>query len=140
MTVGSRTSWEELRVHWVLTLPKVDIFQKFFFYNVLFTFETESMSRGGSERTVDRESKVGFELTAVSLMQGSNSQTMRSGPELKSDAHLTEPSRCPDIFQKFLRSMLFLLTHSVVPESPWKNLLNIQLLWVGLSHLATIQC
>ena len=45
------------------------------FLNVLFIFETESLSRGGAEREGDRESEAGFMLTAESLMRGLNSQT-----------------------------------------------------------------
>ena len=47
------------------------------------------------ERDGDRGSEVGPALTAKSLMQGSNSKTRRLQPELKSDAQLTEPPRCP---------------------------------------------
>ena len=36
-----------------------------------------------TERLEDRRSEVGGALTAVSLMQGSNSQTVRSRPEPK---------------------------------------------------------
>ena len=38
---------------------------------------------------------MGSALTAVSPMQGSNSGTMSSWPELKSDAQLTKPPRHP---------------------------------------------
>ena len=38
------------------------------------------------EREGDRGSEVDSALTAESLMQGSNSQTVKSWPELKSDA------------------------------------------------------
>ena len=46
-------------------------------------------------RSGNRGSKAGSVLTAVSLMQGSNSGTVRSWPEAKSDTQLTEPLRCP---------------------------------------------
>ena len=56
--------------------------------------EKESTSEGGAERERERErtredereSEVGSMLTTQSLMQGSNSTTMRSGPELKAEA------------------------------------------------------
>ena len=60
-----------------------------FLKNVLFIFERESTSRGGAETEEDRGSKVGSVLTATSPMWGSNSWTVRSWPELKSDAQPT---------------------------------------------------
>ena len=53
------------------------------------------MSRGGAETEGDTESEAGSRLWAVSTdpMRGSNSQTVRSWPELKSDAQPTEPPR-----------------------------------------------
>ena len=48
-----------------------------------------------AEREEDRGSEAGSAWTAVSLMWGSNSWTMRSWSELKSDAQLTEPPRRP---------------------------------------------
>ena len=55
------------------------------------------MSRGGAEREGDTESEAGsrLQLSAQSPTQGSNSRTMISGPELKSDAQPTEPPRHP---------------------------------------------
>ena len=44
------------------------------------------MSREGAERDGDRGSEAGSVLTAESPTQGSNSPTVRSRPELKSDA------------------------------------------------------
>ena len=55
------------------------------------------MSRGGAEREGDRESQAGRALTAVSPMRGSNSRTVRAGPELKSDAPPPEPPRAPGL-------------------------------------------
>ena len=52
----------------------------------IFERQRQSMSRGGTEREGDKESEAGCELSAQSLMRGSNPQTVRSGPELKSDA------------------------------------------------------
>ena len=50
-----------------------------FFFSSLFLRERASMSGGGAENP----------------MRDSNPQTARSWPELKSDAQLTEPPRCP---------------------------------------------
>ena len=50
---------------------------------------------GHREREGGRKSKVGFALTTHSSMWGSNSRTLRSWPEPKSEAWLTEPPRCP---------------------------------------------
>ena len=59
----------------------------FFFSICLFLRERQSVSKGGAEREGDTESKAGSRLWAAaqSLMWGSNSQTMRSWPEPKSD-------------------------------------------------------
>ena len=48
----------------------------------------------GEGQRGDKGSEVGSVLTAVSWTWGSNSQTMRSRPESKLDAQLTEPPRC----------------------------------------------
>ena len=51
--------------------------------------ERESMSRGGAERereTQNLKQAPGSELSAQSLMQGSNPQTVNSLLKLKSDA------------------------------------------------------
>ena len=56
-----------------------------FFLMFIYFWERERASRGGAERG-DRGSKAGSELSAQSLMWGSNSQTVRSWPEPKSDA------------------------------------------------------
>ena len=45
-------------------------------------FDRDSASKGGTEREGDRGSEAGSGLTAESLMWGSNSQTLRSGPEI----------------------------------------------------------
>ena len=49
----------------------------FFYFLSLFIFERESMTREG-QREGDRRSEAGSKLTAMSPMQGSNSQTMTS--------------------------------------------------------------
>ena len=66
------------------------LFKKFF-VKVLFIFERDrdSASGGGAERereTQNVKQAPGSEPSAQSLMQGSNPRTMRSRPELKSDA------------------------------------------------------
>ena len=53
------------------------------------------MSRVGAETEGERESQAGSALSAWSPMQGSNPRTVRSWPELKSEAQPTEPPRCP---------------------------------------------
>ena len=55
--------------------------------------ERERVSKGGVEREGDRESEAGSVLIAETPMPGSNSRTVRSRPELKSDAQPTEPPR-----------------------------------------------
>ena len=50
---------------------------------------------GQREREGDRKSEVGSALTAESSIRGSNSRTLRSWPEPKSDAWMTEPPRHP---------------------------------------------
>ena len=53
----------------------------------MFIFDRERVSGGRAEReTPNPKQAPGFELSAQSLMQGSNSRTVRSWPELKSDA------------------------------------------------------
>ena len=56
------------------------------------------MSTGEEQRDRETESEEapGSELSAQSLMRGSNPQTARSSPELKSDAQPTEPPRHPE--------------------------------------------
>ena len=55
------------------------------------------MSMGGAERgeTQNLKQAPGSELSVQSQTRGSNSQTVRSWPERKSDAQPTEPPRCP---------------------------------------------
>ena len=73
----------------------------FFFSNVYF-WKREKQREGERKHTSMTMSRARAEtdsvLTAVSPMRGSNSQTMRSWPELKSDVEQTEPSRHPCIF------------------------------------------
>ena len=54
------------------------------------------MSRGGAEReTQNPKQAPGSELSARSPTWGSNPRTLRSWPELKSDAQPTEPRKRP---------------------------------------------
>ena len=85
----------------------------------MFIFERErlSASRGEAERerqTQNPKRAPGSERSVQSLTWGSNSQTVRSWPELKSDAQLTEPPRCPgqDWFLKLTQLMFMLSTQS----------------------------
>ena len=57
----------------------------------------KSMSREGAEREGDTESETGSRLRGISTEPdaGSNSQTVRSRPEPKSDAYPTKPPRRP---------------------------------------------
>ena len=73
----------------------------FFFFLMFIYFwdrERQSMNGGGSEREGDKNPKQapGSELSAQSPTQGSNSRTVRSWPEPKSDAQPNEPPRCPE--------------------------------------------
>ena len=64
------------------------------FFNVnLFLRERERKQAGEGQRGGNKGSEAGSELTAASPMGGSNSQTMRSRPESKSDTKLTVPPR-----------------------------------------------
>ena len=90
----------------------------FFFFQCLFSFErereteteTETGSRGGAERERGRQNlkqAPGFELSAQSLTQGLNPQTVRSWREPKLDASLTELPKCPLAFFFFKFIYLF---------------------------------
>ena len=61
----------------------------------VFERETECECGGGVEREGDRILKQapGSELSAQSPTRGSNSRAVRSWPELKSAAQMTEPPR-----------------------------------------------
>ena len=64
-----------------------------YFFDVLLNFERAQAGKG--QREGDRGSEAGSVLTAESPMWGLNSRTVRSGPEPKWNAQLTEPPRCP---------------------------------------------
>ena len=54
------------------------------------------MEKGQREREAQNLKQApGSELSAQSQTRGSNPRTLRSCPELKSDAQTTEPPRCP---------------------------------------------
>ena len=72
----------------------------FFFFSHFFIFETERETEheqgGRREReTQNRKQAPGSELSAQSPTRGSNSQTVRSWPEPKSDAQPAKPPRRP---------------------------------------------
>ena len=69
----------------------------FFFFKCLFILERASVSQGGAEREGDRGSEAGSALTAVSLLWGSISGTVRPWPELKLDTQQTEPPNVPRV-------------------------------------------
>ena len=80
----------------------------FYFFNVYFFFflerETERKQGRGRERereTQNPKQAPGSEPSAQSPTRGSNSQTVRSRPEPKSDAPPTEPPRRPLILNNF---------------------------------------
>ena len=79
------------------------LFKKKFFFNVLFIFETERDRAWTGEGQRERETQnlkqaPGSEPSAQSPTRGSNSQTARWWPELKSDVEPTEPPRRPYLF------------------------------------------
>ena len=68
------------------------------FFSILFIiflkfiyFERENMSRGRAESKGERGSQAGSTPSVQSWTCGSNLQTVRSRPELKSDAGLSPP-------------------------------------------------
>ena len=61
----------------------------------LFIFETEKAQAGERQRERKTGIEVGSVLKAESLVQGSNSQAVKSWPKLKLDAQLTKPPRFP---------------------------------------------
>ena len=73
----------------------------FFFKFFKIYFEREKENRV-EETEGERESQAGSELSAWTLMRGSNPQTGRPWLELKSDAQVTLPPRCPSVYV-FLR-------------------------------------
>ena len=67
------------------------MFVYLFIISLFILRETERVSRGGAEREGERQSQAGFTLSAWRPMWGSNSQNMRSWPELKPRVgHLTD--------------------------------------------------
>ena len=94
-----------LNLYRSLFLRRSLYFFKFFYMFYLFLRERErereSMSRGGAERereTQNPKQAPSSELSAQSQTWGSNSWTMRSWPELKSDASPTRPPGHPRDF------------------------------------------
>ena len=113
----------ELCMHWLDAYSNTFFFffLSLFIYLFIYLFwERERVQAGGrAEREGDRGSKESFMLTALSLMWASNSQTLRSLPELKSDAQLTEPPRCPQN-----TSVFFLTFNFRIILDLWKNFKN----------------
>ena len=82
---------------WVVPLPL--LFKNIFFFDVYLSLRERDRAWTREEQR-DRETQnpkqaPGSEPSAHSLMWDLNSWTMRSWPEPKSDAQLTEPSRAP---------------------------------------------
>ena len=68
------------------------------FLTFIYFWERDRAWVGSGQRereTQNLKQAPGSKLSAQSLTQGSNSWTMRSWPELKSDAQPAEPPRCP---------------------------------------------
>ena len=103
-------------------LQKLNIF---FFFNVWERAEVRGEQR---EWEGDRGSEVGSAQTADSPMWGSNSQTMRSWPELKWGAWLIEPSSCPKTQHLSQQSWALILTCS----SQWAFCKADKNTWLGM--------
>ena len=92
---GKRESWAFAKV--------LDDLWDFIFSMFIYFWEaeTECEQARGREREGDRifrqnlKQAPGSELSARSVMRGSNSWAVRSWPELKLEPQLTEPPRCP---------------------------------------------
>ena len=69
--------------------------ESYLFIFLMFNFERVPVGEG--QREGDRGSEAHFALTAVSSRWDSDSRSVRSLPELKSDAQLTEPPRFPKV-------------------------------------------
>ena len=94
--------WDhDLSWSWMLNwLSEAGIPSPVIFLNVFIYFWERERQHEWGERQRERDTQnpkqaPGSELSAQSLMWASNSQTMRSWPELKSDTQPTEPPRCP---------------------------------------------
>ena len=77
---------------------------------------------GGVQRereTQNLKQALGSALSAQSLTWGSNPQTARSWPELKSDAQLTEPPRRPSSF--YLNSSYLTYNVTSVPSVQYSD-------------------
>ena len=73
--------------------------------------------REGQREGADRGSKLGPTLTAASPVRGSNSQTMRSWPELNSDVQPSEPLRLN--LGQYCSSEILLVFGAKVENSFW---------------------
>ena len=63
--------------------------------------------RQGERETQNLKQAPGAELSAQSPMRGSNSQTVRSRPEPKSDTQPTEPPRRPCFLELFFHVIIY---------------------------------
>ena len=86
--------------HQHLFFPELFFFNFFNVYLLLRERHTQRAWTGEGQRERERERQnpkqaLGSELSAQSPMQGSNPQTMRSWPKLKSDVQPTEPPSLP---------------------------------------------
>ena len=79
-----------------------------FFFFFLRERKRTCMCEQGWGREGGRGSEAGSVLTAVNPMRGLNSWTVRSWPEPKSDAQLTEPLKCPNLYPVFIYWTRFL--------------------------------
>ena len=94
----SRFQWVKFIINFFTQYPII-LIECFFFnvYSFLKDRERQSTSRGGAETEGDTESEAGSRLWAVNTEpeRGARThETMRSWPELKSDAQPTESPRC----------------------------------------------
>ena len=88
-------------LRWYLVSIRYIFYLKKKFYIYLFLRDRERVWVGEGQRekeTQNLKQDPGSEVSAQSPTRGSNSQAVRSWPEPKSDAQLTEPPRCPRIY------------------------------------------
>ena len=109
-------------------ISQFSFFLNFFFLMFIHFWETErDKACVGAETGRHRNPKQapGSELSAQSPMLGSNPWTVRSWPELKLDAQLTEPPRrltFPN-FQRTLKTQIFMWKHLIFLRTQFFNML-----------------
>ena len=96
--------------NWATQMP-LENHLKFFFLTFIFYFwdrERQSMNGGGAERERGRH-RIRSRLQALSCQHraqhGAQTHKLRSWPEPKLDAQLTEPPRCPSMFYSFCQKV-----------------------------------